>query len=203
MLKHKELFYHYDKMMKKLKNSKQDLYEVGDNHINKISNLGIKLLYDSFIYLSNVINDDSLSKLSLIDKDNEENDGKRIISDLSYSFDTDKGKFKVSLIETYENHVINKFATKVHNELNFSLIKLGNKNKDTFQNKDVVVSKYNIYDNMISDIDVNDFPYELLDKIVPNIIYKELYKEIKYKDGFNYDNHILIAQQNDYIDLIE
>lgn len=190
MMVHKELFYHYDRLIKKLKDNEKELCIQRENHTNMISDLGINLLYDGYIYLSGTIKDDNLSNLSLVNREDEN----KIEYELSYFIDTDRGKFKVSLIELFENVTITKFVSKVKNNLKFALIKLGNTNKDTFQNKDVTVAKYIIYENMIDGINVNDFPYEYLNKISPQIVYKKLYKEVKYKDNFEYDDMILRAQ---------
>jgi hypothetical protein len=190
MMVHKELFYHYDRLVKKLKDNEKELCTQRENHTNKISDLGLNLLYDGYIYLSGTIKDDNLSNLSLVNREDEN----KIEYELSYFIDTDRGKFKVSLMEIFENVTITKFVSKVKNNLKFVLIKLGNTNKDTFQNKDVTVAKYIIYENMIDGINVNDFPYEYLNMISPQIIYSKLYKEVKYKDNFEYDDMILRAQ---------
>jgi hypothetical protein len=190
VMSHKELFYHYDKIVKKLKNNKKELCTQRENHTNIISDFGTNLLYDSYIYLSGIINDDSLSNLSLGNKE----DKNKIEYELSYYFDTDRGRLKISLIENFKNNFINKYVTKVENNLIFALIKLGNTNKDTFQNKDVTVSKFIIYTNMIDGINVNDLPYEYIKSITPQVIYNKIYKNIKYKSDFNYDDMILKAQ---------
>jgi hypothetical protein len=203
-MKHKEIFYHYDKIVNKLKENKDVIVKELENNKNfrTLSEIGREMLFNSFIYFGEVNNDTQLEYLVLSSDIIENNNG--INSSLDYFFDSDKGRFKISLIETYTPIEINKYQKKTKNELKFSIIKLGNTDKDSFQNKDVTVAEHIIYSNMfdVKEYNVNDFPYDTLRYLNPNTIYNSLFSKIKYKNDFDYGDDVLHAQYEDYFNLI-
>lgn len=202
-MKHKELFYHYDKIVQKLKENKDVVSKEHDinKHMISLSDIGREMLYTSFIYLSEIYNDVHMESLVLDSSVNETDN--LIKNSLQYFMDSDKGRFKICLVESYEKVDLNKYQSKTKNELKLSLIKLGNTDKDTFQNKDAIVGEYIIYSNMfdINDCNVEDMSYEVLKYLNTNIIYDMLYKDVKYKGEFDYSEQVLHAQQEDYLNM--